>query len=145
MLAAAQRLEEILNTVPGRLLRYSEAEASAKPAPGNWSKKEIIGHLIDSASNNHQRFVRLQLETDIPLPNYEQDSWVALQRYQALNWIDLVKFWMIYNKHLLHLLKHADESRLANRALMDGQAVELGFFIDDYVRHLEHHLKAVTA
>jgi len=143
MLAAAQRLEEILNTAPAKLLAFTEAQASVRPAPGKWSKKEIIGHLIDSASNNHQRFVRLQLENNIALPNYEQDNWVSLQRYQEQNWIGLVKFWMIYNKHLLHVLKHADESKLSNTATMDGKPISLQFFIDDYVRHMDHHLKAV--
>jgi len=143
MLAAAQRLEEILNTAPAKLLQFTEAQASARPAPGKWSKKEIIGHLLDSASNNHQRFVRLQLEDEITLPNYEQDNWVSLQKYQALNWIDLVKFWMIYNKHLLHVLKNIDESELNNLATIEGKKITLQFFIDDYVAHMEHHLKAV--
>mgnify|MGYP001606242901 CR=1 FL=1 len=143
MLAAAKRLEEILNSVPARLLSFTEQQASVKPAPGKWSKKEIIGHLLDSASNNHQRFVRLQLENNPPLPNYEQDNWVSLQKYNERKWVDLVKFWMIYNIHLLHVLQNADESKFQNAAVMDGKPVTLLFFIDDYVRHLAHHLKAV--
>jgi len=143
MLAAAKRLEEILNSVPAKLLAFTEQQASVKPGPGKWSKKEIIGHLLDSASNNHQRFVRLQLDNNVVLPNYEQDNWVSLQRYQEFNWIDLVKFWMIYNKHLLHMLKLVDESKLQNVALMDGKPLALQFYVDDYVRHMEHHLKAV--
>lgn len=145
MLAAITRLEEILNKVPASLLQYTEAQASSKPAPGKWSKKEIIGHLIDSASNNHQRFVRLQFDTDLQLPNYEQDAWVARQRYQQLNWIDLVKFWMIYNKHLLHVLKHLDHDKLTHTGIIDGKSLTLQFLIEDYVRHMEHHLKAVSA
>jgi hypothetical protein len=143
MLAAARRLEEILNYVPAKLLQLTEAQASLKPAPGKWSKKEILGHLIDSASNNHQRFVRLQLETNLSLPNYEQDSWVSLQQYQQQNWVDLVKFWMIYNKHLLTMLKHMDESKLGHAAFMDGKPVTLQFYADDYLRHMEHHLRAI--
>lgn len=145
MLAAITRLEEILNAVPASLLRYTEAQASSKPGPGKWSKKEIIGHLIDSASNNHQRFVRLQLANEIILPNYEQDDWVAAQRYQQLNWIDLVKFWMIYNRHLVHVLKHLNTGKLAHTAVIDGKSFTLQFLIEDYVRHTEHHLKAVIA
>ena len=144
MLAAITRLEEILNKVPGSLLRYTEVQASSKPGPNKWSKKEIIGHLIDSASNNHQRFVRLQFETGLQLPDYEQDAWVAAQRYQELNWIDLVKFWMIYNKHLLHVLKNLDAGKLPNTEMIDGKSLTLQFMIEDYVRHMEHHLEAVT-
>lgn len=143
MLAAAQKLEGILNAVPAKLLQFTELQASAKPTPGKWSKKEIIGHLIDSAANNHQRFVRLQIESNLTLPQYEQDNWVSIQRYQDINWIDLVKFWLIYNKHLLHVLKHLDESKLQNSSITEGKNITLAYFIEDYVAHLEHHLAAV--
>lgn len=143
MIAAAKRLEEILNSTASKLLQFTEEQASKKPASGKWSKKEMIGHLVDSASNNHQRFVRLQLGNGITLPNYEPDNWVSLQNYQAINWIDLVKFWLIYNKHLLHVLKNVDENKLGNSATLEGKTITLQFFIDDYVAHMEHHLKAV--
>ncbi len=143
MLASAQKLHGILNSAPAKLLAFTEAQASERPAPGKWSKKEIIGHLIDSASNNHQRFVRLQLGNNIALPNYKQDDWVSQQDYNAINWIDLVKFWLIYNKHLLHVLNHVDQSKLGNTATIEGKTITLQFFIDDYVAHMEHHLKAV--
>src|SRR5262245_44465345 len=129
MLAAASRLEKILNSVPARLLQFTEAQASSRPGAGKWSKKEIIGHLIDSASNNHQRFVRLQLASGLALPNYGQDDWVSRQNYQLYNWIDLVKFWMIYNKHLLHVLKNIDESKLGNEATIEEKKSTLQFFI----------------
>lgn len=143
MLASAQKLQGILNSAPAKLLQFTEAKASERSAPGKWSRKEIIGHLIDSASNNHQRFVRLQLGNNIALPNYEQDNWVSRQDYQAINWIDLVKFWLIYNKHLLHVLNNVDKSKLGNTAAIEGKTIALQFFIDDYVEHMEHHLKAV--
>ena len=68
------------------LSAISEDAASKKPAPNKWSKKEILGHLIDSAANNHQRFMRLQLQTEISLPGYDQDDWVRLNHYQQRTW-----------------------------------------------------------
>ena len=78
---ALQTFKTILDETPGRLNKFSDAEAEARPAPGKWSKKETLGHLIDSASNNHQRFVRMQLEPQISLPSYKQELWVGAQHY----------------------------------------------------------------
>src|SRR4051812_5327499 len=114
MLAASTRLEKILNEVPTKFLQLTEEKVSAKPIPEKWSKKEILGHLLDSAATNHQRFVRMQIENDLPLLRYQQNEWVKVQQYQNRNWIDLVKFWMIYNMHILYILKNIDEDKLAN-------------------------------
>ncbi|MEO8130665.1 MAG: DinB family protein, partial [Bryobacteraceae bacterium] len=72
----AEQLVNLIATADTRLREVDEAAAAAKPAPAVWSKKEVLGHLIDSASNNHQRFVRLQLANDLRLPKYEQEGWV---------------------------------------------------------------------
>ena len=74
------RFEDILHTLPQRLIEIPEAAATYKPDPDRWSKKEILGHLIDSASNNHQRFVRAQFTARLEFPEYEQKSWVKSQR-----------------------------------------------------------------
>src|SRR4029434_9691950 len=91
-----------------RLSAISEQKAAQKPAPGKWSKKEILGHLIDSAANNHQRLVRLQLEREISLPGYEQDGWVRVTRYQDLRWPDLISLWAAYNRHLATIIESID-------------------------------------
>ena len=144
MIKAASRLETILNETPKKLLSYSEEQASVKASPVKWSKKEILGHLIDSAANNHQRFVRMQIENNLPLPQYKQNEWVNVQNYNSRNWIDVVKLWLTYNMHLLHIMKNVDESKLSNT----GEFLEYGektlqFLIDDYVDHMEHHFKAL--
>ena len=144
MIKAASRLETILNETPKKLLSYSEEQASVKASPVKWSKKEILGHLIDSAANNHQRFVRMQIENNLPLPQYQQNEWVNVQHYNSRNWIDVVKLWLTYNMHLLHIMKNVDESKLSNT----GEFLEYGektlqFLIDDYVDHMEHHFKAL--
>lgn len=80
MNSIAEELESVLK-VSGRLRAIDEKDASLRPGPGKWSKKEILGHLIDSAANNHQRFVRLQLAQRLELPGYEQEGWVSVQHY----------------------------------------------------------------
>src|SRR5437867_285744 len=98
-------LREVVATVTPRLLALSEAESTKPPAPGKWSPKEVIGHLIDSASNNHQRFVRAQFMDDLVFLGYEQQAWVAAQRYQAAPWSDLVGLWRLLNLHLARVIE----------------------------------------
>ena len=124
-----------------RLREFDESTAALKPNPEAWSKKELIGHLIDSASNNHQRFVRLQLADDLRLPKYEQEGWVRVQGYQTTDWISLVSLWRAYNLHLARLIRDANPDALQHTCkLGDGERVTLQFLMEDYVVHLEHHL-----
>ena len=144
MIKAAQRLEDILSTVPSRLQSITEKDAAEKASPAKWSRKEELGHLIDSAANNHQRFVRMQIENNLLLPQYRQDEWVSVQHYQERAWDDIVSLWKIYNLHLLHVLKHMDESRLANTATFPQYGTQaLRFIADDYVDHMHHHLDKI--
>ncbi len=120
----------------------SEADSERKSAPDKWSKKEILGHLIDSASNNHQRFVRAQLNAELRIPGYEQQVWVATQRYQSESWANLFQLWKSYNVHLLHIVSAIPEKALSNYCIIgDNKPVTLEFLIQDYVRHLKHHLE----
>jgi hypothetical protein len=146
MIQAASRLQKILDETPKMLLNFPEEAASKRPAPGKWSKKEIIGHLIDSAGNNHQRFVRMQIDNNLSLLQYKQNEWVNVQHYNERNWIDLVKFWMIFNLHILHIFKTVDEGKLTNTGTFPEYGTKtLQFLIDDYVDHMEHHLKQAEA
>ena len=120
-----------------------EDAASKKPAPNKWSKKEILGHLIDSAANNHQRFVRLQLQTEISLPGYDQDDWVRLNRYQQTTWNEIVALWSAYNRHLASVIESLDDSALGHVWHSPDGDVTLEFIASDYVRHLRHHLAQI--
>jgi DinB superfamily len=120
-----------------------EDAASKKPAPNKWSKKEILGHLIDSAANNHQRFVRLQLQTEISLPGYDQDDWVRLNRYQQRTWDEIVTLWSAYNRHLASVIESLGDSALGHVWHSPDGDVTLEFIANDYVRHLKHHLKQI--
>jgi len=120
-----------------------EDAASKKPAPNKWSKKEILGHLIDSAANNHQRFMRLQLQTEISLPGYDQDDWVRLNHYQQRTWKEIVTLWSAYNRHLASVIESLDDSALGHVWHSPDGDVTLEFIATDYVRHLKHHLAQI--
>jgi hypothetical protein len=100
-----------------KLRALDEEQASAPRAPGKWSPKQIIGHLLDSAFNNHQRFVRAQLVEELRFPPYEQEGWVATQRYRDEPWQGIVELWQAYNRHLLHVMTAVPESRYGRRCL----------------------------
>jgi len=151
-------LADFRNTVDAaaaRLLALSEAQAAASPAPGKWSPKEIIGHLIDSASNNHGRFVRAQLQDDLWFEGYEQEQWVAVQRYQERDWADLIALWLAMNHHIAQVMATAAPDTLARprvRHNLDAlawtpvspaQPATLEYFMRDYVGHLKHHLAQI--
>ena len=111
---------------------------------GHWSPKEILGHLIDSAANNHQRFVRGQLDRELASPSYAQNEWVETERFNDREWTDLVQFWLAYNRHLFHLMSHANPERLGTIVRIGSDdPVTLEFVMIDYVRHLKHHLKQI--
>ena len=143
MTPTADRLASILATTPLRLADLSQADASVA-APGCWSKKQILGHLIDSAANNHQRFVRAQLAASYEGPTYEQESWVATQSYATESWPDLVNLWLHYNRHLLHIVRTVRESALTVPCAIGGsEPVPLSEVMASYVDHLEHHLAQI--
>lgn len=126
------------------LVGMSEIESAERPGTDKWSKKEILGHLIDSAANNHQRFVRAQLSAELKLAGYEQEAWVRTQQYQNESWAELVQLWKSYNLHLLHLVSAIPEGALHNHCFIgENEPVTLEFLVQDYVRHLRHHIKQI--
>jgi hypothetical protein len=119
------------------------AESSAR-TDGHWSRKQVLGHLIDSAANNHQRFVRGQLDPELASPGYEQEKWVEVERFEDCEWTELVQFWLAYNRHLLHLMSQVrPESRATPIRIGGDDPVTLEFVMIDYVRHLKHHLHQI--
>jgi hypothetical protein len=140
----ASELSQTLESARAPLLAITGETADQRP-DGKWSRKEILGHLIDSAANNHQRLVRLQHEEVLVLPGYRQEEWVRTQNYAAGEWRDLVELWLAYNRHLAHVIRHADAG--AARHVWKGPAgdVDLQFIIEDYLRHLRHHLEQIFA
>lgn len=144
MKAVADNLRQTLQEVLPTLRAISDEEASIKPQPEKWSKKEIIGHLIDSASNNQQKFVRTMAQPHVNFVGYAQDFWVAEQHYNNRNWDELITFWYAYNLHITHIIESVNQASLENTISIDGsKTFTLAFIMEDYVEHLKHHLKAI--
>ncbi len=124
--------------------RISDNIASNKKDATQWSIKEVIGHLIDSASNNHQRFIRLQIDEEIRLPFYQQVDFVRISNYQSEDWVILLDFWKFYNLHLVHIVGNIDEQKLENVWITPkGEKLDLKFVVEDYLIHLKHHLSQI--
>jgi hypothetical protein len=146
--------EETIRTATARLQEIS-ADESRKSADGKWSPKQILGHLIDSAANNHQRFVRGQFTDTLEFPGYDQEEWVSAQHYNDESWPAIIELWRAYNMHLLHVVsvipqhvltqqkdKHSLD-RIAFNSVEGGAPTTLEYLIRDYLDHLKHHLDQI--
>jgi hypothetical protein len=143
MQSVADDLLSAINAV-SRLRQFEEAAAAAPRAPGKWSKKQTLGHLVDSAANNHQRFIRLQLTPRIELPGYDGDAWVRVQRYQERPWLEIIQLWQSYNTQLAAVIRTVDAKALQHVwHTPDGKDLTLEFLMRDYVTHLRHHLDQI--
>ena len=146
MTAPELQLGQIVFAATPRLSSISEADASRPRSQGKWSRKEIVGHLIDSASNNHQRLVRAALQTSLEFPRYEQDGFVRVQAVEEANWTLLVSLWADYNRYLAHVIAHLPASKLQNLCRIgSNEPVTLEFLAEDYLKHLLHHLRQIGA
>lgn len=144
MIYVSRELKDLIDAAKPRLTSITESEASDKPYADKWSIKEILGHLLDSASNNHQRIIRMQELPDIGSFRYSQDHWVSSQHYQSEPWQATVEFWYLYNSHLAHIIAHVDPASLGNKCDMGyTKPATLKFVIEDYVRHVRHHLDQI--
>jgi len=140
-----------------RLRAISAEESARKSSPEKWSIKEVLGHLIDSAANNHQRFVRAQFTDDLVFPGYEQEKWVSAQNYLDESWSDMIQLWSSYNRHLLHVISAIPEATLMRARIrhnLDQIALHpvdqhdpttLDYFVRDYLVHMKHHLDQIFA
>jgi hypothetical protein len=128
-------------------LRALSDELTAHPngRPGSWSQKEELGHLIDSATNNHIRFVQASIDGEFRGLGYAQDKWVEAHRYRDVAWLSLVELWYRYNSLLVHLIARIPENQMNNRCVIGWGVVTLRFVIDDYIVHMQHHLDHILA
>jgi hypothetical protein len=134
----------VVRTVEPRLRAIPDDRAAAPLKPGGWSTKEVLGHLIDSASNNHQRFVRMQQVAHIKLAGYDQEHWVRWQAYGEADWESLISLWAAYNRHLAYIIRRIPAETLPNECeLAPGKVLTLDYIVDDYLGHLEHHLRQI--
>jgi hypothetical protein len=118
--------------------------APNRPSGSGWSRREELGHLIDSAVNNHARFVRAALEPAFEGPTYDQEGWVSVHRYREIPWTELVETWHAHNRILVPMIAGLTDAALAKACRIgDSAPVSLEFLIDDYVIHMRHHLDQV--
>lgn len=144
MYEVAQNIREIIDKTLPLLRAMPMSRVAEKPQPDKWSKKEIIGHLIDSAGNNQQKFVRTMAQPHLDFVGYDQNHWVESQHYQAATWASLLDFWVSYNHHIAHIIEHAAPSVLDNTISINGsEKFTLRFIMADYAQHLTHHLTQI--
>ena len=140
----AGELLKVVEAASESLRSIDDSDASLRSAPGSWSKKEILGHLIDSAVNNHHRFIRAQQVEELRFPAYAQEHWVSSQGYRERPWPELVDLWRLYNRHLAHVISMVPEEKLAVICVIGtNEPVSLGYLIEDYVVHMRHHLQGL--
>lgn len=141
MKEVTQQLKIIIDKYTGQLYQIPLNELEAKPNPAKWSRKEIIGHLIDSAQNNIRRFVVAQHELN-PHIVYAQDSWVAAANYQHYPVKDLIELWVLLNKHLCIVLENLPAA-MEERQCLTSELHSIKWLAADYNKHLLHHLHHV--
>ena len=146
MKEVSAKLLNLVEMAEPRLREINELESAKPILPGGWSRKEVIGHLVDSASNNHQRFVRAALQASLDFPAYDQNGNVRLQAFQEADWSLLVSLWAAYNRYLAYVITRLPAEKLETVCRIgSGEPVTLGFLAKDYVRHLAHHLIQIGA
>ena len=140
----SDQLRCLVEAAEPRLQQIPESESIRAALPGGWSRKQVLGHLIDSASNNHQRFVRAMLQPSLDFPGYDQQGNIRVQAVQEADWVLLISLWAAYNRYLAHLIAHIPPSQLDMKCRIGvGEPVTLGFLASGYLTHLRHHLRQI--
>jgi uncharacterized damage-inducible protein DinB len=138
---------ELKDAVEAFYLKYKELDdeiSSIKLSSDRWTLKEIIGHLIDSASNNHQRFVRLQLTDNLAFPDYDKDQWLNTQFHNKMNFSELLSLLLYFNRLIQHIILNADKNTLDNKWIIqwdeNKNSISLKELMLHYVVHLKGHI-----
>jgi hypothetical protein len=140
----SEQLRGLVEAAEPGLRKIPESESMRTALPGGWSRKQVLGHLIDSASNNHQRFVRAVLQPSLDFPGYDQEGNIHVQAVQEADWVLLVSLWAAYNRYLAHLIAHLPASQLDTPCRIgSAEPVTLGFMVSDYLAHMHHHLRQI--
>jgi DinB superfamily len=143
--------------IADRLFEFTDEQMGKPRKVDCWSRKEILGHLIDSASVNHQRIMESQISGSLVFEGYDHERWVELQGYQEMDWEEIVTTWCALNMQLCTIVdriepdvlgkQHEQHSydRTAFRSLNADQPSTLGYLIEDYFAHLQYHLDQILS
>ncbi len=141
MPGTASELRQAVEQFYARYSSLLDSLTGVRLSEDRWSLKEIIGHLIDSASNNHQRFVRLQLSQRLQFPEYQNERWLSVERHNELAWADLLALWRTYNLLLAHIIEHLDPESLGHVMVTEQREAALSELTTAYLSHLQGHLE----
>jgi hypothetical protein len=142
----AQTFGRQLSDIHSVLFAVSPTLANTPWRPGGWTRKQIVGHLLDSATNNRQRFVRAAIDGSYVGSGYAQDAWVIAHGYAEQHWDDLLLWWSAEHQMLMAVVDRIPEERFeAMCRVGDDEPVTLRFLIEDYVRHQQHHLAQIIS
>ena len=143
----ANQIRSLVDHWKHRLARVNGTQARHKQTLDRWSIAEVVGHLVDSANNNYQRIVRGQTDDrDLRFVNYDQNHWVKVGDYNAFEWRSLVELWTLANEQIAHVIARFPETHLSTLCVLsDCEPCDMRFIIDDYLSHLEHHLRKLEA
>ncbi|MCM3038786.1 DinB family protein [Paenibacillus motobuensis] len=147
-MSSKMKFEELLNKVPKIINGIEDNEFFNKISSNKWSKQEILGHLCDSAVNNHSRFVRIILTDEpISIEGYKQNEWVRIHDYQNnYSKSDLLTLWIQLNKQILNIMRNASELDFNKQCILsDKSMVTLSWLVDDYINHMLHHIKQIES
>jgi len=140
----ANELRDLISAFGPKLRQLDDAEISVRPRPDKWARKEVLGHLIDSASNNQQKFVRMMAQPHLDFVGYKQDQWVDHQNYAAADWQGMIRLWESYNEHVAFLIETIDPKYYNHTiSIDDAGPFTLEFIMPDYVEHMKHHLRQI--
>lgn len=142
MKKTVQELDEIIDSFTAKFDLIDENDFSSKPLPSKWSKKEVVGHLIDSAHNNLRRFICGQYESSPPKIIYNQEFWVQANGYQAMDKHEIIQYWKLINKRIVSVLSTMPESNY-KRQCETNTLHTIEWLAEDYVKHMKHHLNQV--
>jgi hypothetical protein len=141
----SQRLQTVISEIEPKLRAISETSAAERPGGGDgWSRRQELGHLIDSAANNRVRFINAALAGEYTGPSYDGDGWVSLGGYADMNWSDVVSLWAALNRALAIVVSRIPAGRFSAPCHIGaGDPVTLEFVIADYIDHMRNHLTHV--
>ena len=141
---AGAELARVVDAAEVRLRQVGEEESARPVLAGGWSRKQLLGHLIESASNNHQRFVRAALADALEFPAYDPPGSVRVAAVESAGWPMLVDLWASYNRYLAHVIRHLPAGKLDVVCQIGANApVSLRYLVEDYLRHLVQHLDQI--